>query len=125
MHICQGSSGNGNQENTAWEEEHQRAGRRDTTHRRLTLRTKRNMLSFQDTLLCRFVPDFGTKTVDPQERNRVAHPHDGWDRTHVLLEAQVLESAGEEGDHGLEFGLRDGEGEVVERHGERCPWMLE
>ena len=81
------------------------------------------MLSLQETLLGLLIPVFGAEANDPHEWNRVTHPYDGWDGTHVLLEAYVLQSGDEEGDDAFEFRLWDAEGEVVQRHGERRSWM--
>lgn len=79
------------------------------------------MLSFQETLLhLLVVPVFGIESDEPEEWNCVTHAHDVGDGTHVLLETQVLERADEESDHALEFGCWDAEGEVIQRHGERC-----
>lgn len=54
---------------------------------RLTLGSKCNVLSFQETLVRLYVPVFGVNTNDPEEWSRVTESHDGWDGTEVLLEA--------------------------------------
>ena len=83
---------------------------------KLTLSSKCNMLSLQHILLCLAITVFGSRTSNPEVWNRFTHSYAAWDRTHDLLEAQVLKRAEEKAHQAIEFRFWYRETEVVERH---------